>query len=197
MSPPIYKKTTPPVMYMMLESTQFAKWIISLDEKGKNIRFKRLDPKESYDSAPDILNNNGRWSHKSTTKWRNRDIGKTVYLKFKRECPQTYDTQESGETDGSSERDSSKEDFIPGHPNPNVKTSGSDRTVLIAAVSSTLAVVVVAVVVVMVVRKVRARQEAKKRETVDLNPMYGDNYYDYQDRNYDDGEVEYYEGNEE
>ena len=62
--------------------------------------------------------------------------------------------------------------------------------------SSAVAVVVVAVVVVMVVRKVRARQEAKKRETVDLNPVYGDNYYDYQDRNYDDGEVEDYEGNE-
>ena len=118
---------------------------------------------------------------------------------FQKECPPSdKTTEEDGENDGSTESDSSenKRPFIPGHPNPNAKTSGSDNTVLIAAVSSAVAVVVVAVVVVMVVRKVRARQEAKKRETVDLNPMYGDNYYDYQDRNYDDGEVEYYEGNE-
>ena len=145
----------------------------------------------NFDPAPDKQAN--QWEHHH--KWKNLNTKTIINFNFKKECPSTPPTdssQKNEEIDASSESDS----FIPGRPNPYAKTSGSDNTVLIAAVSSALGVVVVAVVVVMVVRKEKVRQEAKKRETVDINPMYGDNYYDYQDRNYDDGEVEYYEGNE-
>ena len=38
---PIYKKTKAPVLYMMLENKNWAKWIISSDEKGLDVMYRR------------------------------------------------------------------------------------------------------------------------------------------------------------
>ena len=92
---------------------------------------------KNWDTAPDLISN--QWSHH--TRWAIVGKSKTVNLSFKKECQSTYDiSQNSEETDKPTEDDSSKddeEDFIPGLPNPYAKSSGSNNTVLIAAVSST------------------------------------------------------------
>ena len=79
---PIYMKTSQPVLYMMLQNLPYPRWIISSDENGSDVQFRRSDGRK-WDSAPDILRN----QTSTSTIWKNLKMSKNVTLDFKQECP--------------------------------------------------------------------------------------------------------------
>ena len=79
---PIYMKTSQPVLYMMLQNLPYPRWIISSDEYGSDVQFRRSDGRK-WDSAPDILSN----QTSTSTIWKNLKMSKNVTLDFKKECP--------------------------------------------------------------------------------------------------------------